>query len=193
MVEFFYKGNYTDTPIDPSKSSSPSFHYGIERMKEHAEVYVLANKYLIPMLSAKADVKFDDLTHDYPKSVRQSPALLELVRYIYDNTVDSDGNGVRNMVTKVAAKYAKCILETPDQSGCNTFTLDIKRVYPDIEALIDEYIDAIAEKDEGFAECMLDIPHFVELLLLFSGRTLRPVPTSLWADSAQQANTNYLY
>lgn len=182
MDEFFYTGNYTDTSINPSKSSSPSLHYGIERMRKHAEVYVLANKYLIPTLSAKAHVKFDDVIHDYPKYGQQSPALLELVRYIYDNTVDSDGNGVRNIVTKVAAKYAKYILETPDQSGCNSFTLDKKRVIEDIETLVDEYIDATAEKDEGFAKCMLDIPHFgqrvVKSLLLFSGRTLPPVPTS---------------
>ncbi|RDI83822.1 hypothetical protein Vi05172_g6173 [Venturia inaequalis] len=184
MVEYFYRGNYSDTPLDPSKPAKESFHHGIERIREHVGVYILAKQYLIPPLATKALQKMQDLQYDHPTSILQSAALVELVRYIYDNTLVSEGNEVGSIVARLAAKYAKFILETPDAKGMNVFSLaggqgGIRNSNSNIDIDIDdilvgEYIDAIAEKDEGLAEAMLLYEGF--------GREVVQVLDFLWVE-----------
>ncbi|TID23490.1 hypothetical protein E2P81_ATG03061 [Venturia nashicola] len=158
MIEFFYKGTYTSPPTDPSKSSTPTFHHGIDRIRQHVQVYIVATKYLIPTLAAKALQQITDLQHDYPKSMEQSPALVDLIRYLYENTSVSEGRGneVGKIIAKVTARYAKYILETPGEGGTNVFFLGWEQGVPMTQTLIDEFVDAIAEKDETLAVVMLD-------------------------------------
>jgi hypothetical protein len=79
------------------------------QLREHAKVYVMADRYLVPSLKALAIHKLHRDLVEYEVDIYGAGEVAELLQYTYANTTKVDNSeGTDNELRELVGSYAAC-------------------------------------------------------------------------------------
>jgi hypothetical protein len=103
-----YTAEYDDSSLIES---------GVSPLWVNAKIYVAAEFCVIPSLKIMAQAKFEQIATNLfrqPKTLEEQKELPAVVEFIYENTVDKAGPGLREAVVKIILLHANDVFGQHD-------------------------------------------------------------------------------